>query len=113
MRDQARAPLAWVATDEDGEIEAMSSAAGELFALNAAGARGQNLFLFFPTSVRAMAIDAEHASIGWPNDRTVTLEPLSRRSLSVHYRVSASLGGGAARLNWFFDVDPAAAPQVH
>jgi len=113
MREQAGAQLVWVATDEDGEIEAMSSAAGELLGLNSAGARGQNLFLFFPSSVKAMARDAESASIGWPSDRTVTLEPLTRRSVSVHYRVCANLGDGVARLNWFFDVDRAATPQVH
>jgi hypothetical protein len=43
----------------------------------------------------------------------VTLEPLTRRSVSVHYRVSANLGAGVARLNWFFDVDATAARPVH
>jgi len=113
MREQPGAKLVWVATDEEGEIEAMSPAAGDLLGLNAADARGQNLFLFFPTSIKAMAIDAEHASIGWPNGRTVTLEPLTRRSLSVRYRVSANLGDRVPRLTWFFDVDPAASRHVH
>ena len=113
MREQASVPLVWIATDEDGEIEAMSSAAGELLGLSSAGGRGQNLFLFFPSSVRAMALDAESASIGWPNGRTVTLEPLARRSVDVHYRVSASLGNGVARLTWFFDIDAASPRNVH
>src|SRR5262245_37915730 len=105
--------LVWIATDEDGEIEAISSAAGELLGLTSVAARGQNLFLFFPNCIRAMALDAEIACTGWRNGRTVTREPLTRQARNVRYRVSANLGGGAVRLNWFFDVDAAASRQVH
>jgi hypothetical protein len=105
MREQRRAELVWVTTDEDGEIEALSPTAGELLGLRGMRARGQNLFLFFPMSVRAMALDAETACSGWPNGRTVLLEPLTRQSLNVRYLVSADTGTGTLRLNWFFDVD--------
>jgi len=107
MRDQRQAELVWITTDEDGEIEALSSTAGELLGLGGVRARGQNLFLFFPTSVRAMALDAETACTGWPNGRTVTLEPLTRQSRNVRYLVSADTATGTVRLNWFFDVDGA------
>ena len=61
-----------------------------------------------------MVLDAVKASTGWPNGRTVTLEPLTRQSLIVHYLVSANFGAGLTQLNWFFDVDAAAgARQVH
>jgi hypothetical protein len=113
MKEHVGAKLVWVSTDQDGEIEALSPSAGDLLGLSSAAARGQNLFLFFPSSVKAMALDAEFACTGWPNGRTVTLEPLTRRSLNVRYRVCANLGDGAARLNWFFDVDAAASRQVH
>jgi hypothetical protein len=43
-----------------------------------------------------MLLDAEIACTGWPNGRTVTLEPLTRRSLSVRYLVSANVGGATA-----------------
>jgi PAS domain-containing protein len=110
MKERTDGPLVWITTDEDGEIETMSATAGELFGLSAARARGHNLFLFFPTSVRAMALDAEVACTGWPNGRTVTLEPLTRRSLTVRYLVTANVGSGVVRLNWFFDVEAAARP---
>jgi hypothetical protein len=113
MKEQPDAKLVWITTDEAGEIEAMSPTAGELLGLNSARARGQNLFLFFPSSVRAMALDAVNACTGWPNGRTVTLEPLTRQSLSVRYLVSANVGTGLVRLNWFFDVDAAGARHVH
>ncbi|HEY7173019.1 MAG TPA: PAS domain-containing protein [Vicinamibacterales bacterium] len=113
MNEQSRTNLVWITTDQDGEIEAMSSQAGDLLGLSSARARGQNLFLFFPGAVRAMVLDAEIACTGWPNGRTVTLEPLTRRSVSIRYLVTANVGAGLLHLNWFFDVDPAAASQVH
>lgn len=112
MKERIGAEPVWITTDQEGEIETMSSAAGELLGLSAARARGQNLFLFFPGSWRAMVLDAEIACTGWPNGRTVTLEPLTRQSLSVRYLVSANIGAGARRLSWFFDV-AAAARQGH
>jgi hypothetical protein len=112
MKEQSGDQLVWITTDEDGEIEAMSSQAGELLGLSSARARGQNLFLFFPNAVRAMVLDAEIACTGWPNGRTVTLEPLTRGSMSIRYLVSANVGAGLIRLNWFFDID-AAARQGH
>jgi hypothetical protein len=108
MKEQSGAKLVWITTDEDGEIETMSAKAGELLGLSSARARGQNLFLFFPGNVRAMALDAEIACTGWPNGRIVTLEPLTRGSLSIRYLVSANVGAGLVRLNWFFDVEAAA-----
>jgi hypothetical protein len=108
MKERTGSALVWITTDEDGEIETMSSTAGELLGLSAARARGQNLFLFFPSSVRAMVLDAEIACTGWPNGRTVMLEPLTRRSVSVRYLVSANVGPGMVRLNWFFDLEPSA-----
>jgi PAS domain-containing protein len=112
MKEHISAEPVWITTSEDGEIETMSPAAGELLGLSSARARGQNLFLFFPESVRAMVLDAEIACTGWPNGRTVTLEPLTRQSLNVRYLVSANVGAGVVRLNWFFDV-AAAARQGH
>jgi PAS domain-containing protein len=108
MKERTGTELVWITTDEDGEIETMSAAAGELLGLSSARARGQNLFLFFPSSVRAMVLDAEIACTGWPNGRTVTLEPLTRGSVSVRYLVSAHLEPGVVRLNWFFDLETAA-----
>jgi hypothetical protein len=33
--------------------------------------------------------------------------------VSIRYLVTANVGAGLLHLNWFFDVDPAAASQVH
>ena len=96
--------LLWIRTNTDGDIEELSCSARRL--LGSHCGPGQNLYLFFPANMRAMARDAEVASTGWPNVRTTVLEPLGRKPLAVRYVVSASDDGTAVLLNWFFHLEP-------
>lgn len=65
MINRDRDELAWIRTDIDGEIDALSSAAERL--LGVSGLRGHNLFMFFSRDSISVERDARMARTGWPN----------------------------------------------
>lgn len=99
MINRDRDELAWIRTDIDGEIDALSSAAERL--LGVSGLRGHNLFMFFSRDSISVERDARMARTGWPNLGTAVLEPVARRALTIRYFVTAGAGSAGAVLYWF------------
>jgi hypothetical protein len=77
---------AWILTDAGGRMRAMSSGFDALLGAPRLR-RGDDLASRFPSRRRALLFDMEVALTGWPAERTIVLETISRRPAAVRYRV--------------------------
>jgi hypothetical protein len=100
VHQAARRPV-WVCTNSAGEIDAISPGAADFFG---GGARGRNLFSFFPFQASGMSFDMAVALVGWPGRSTAILELSARQSFLVEYDVCVSPTTDLRRLRWTFTV---------
>lgn len=90
---------AWIITDPQGRIQAISSGAHAVLGLPRLG-RGDHLPTRFATVSKALLSDMEVALTGWPTERTIVLVEISRRPVAVSYRVSRKLSCEDNSLFW-------------
>lgn len=90
---------AWIITDPQGRIQAISSGAHEVLGLPRLG-RGDHLPTRFAAVSKALLADMEVALTGWPTERTVILIEISRRPVAFSYRVSRKLPSDDNSLFW-------------
>jgi len=92
---------AWMLTDPNGRIRAISPGVHGLLGAPRLE-RGDDLPSCFPARRRALLFDMEVALTGWPTERTIVLEAMSRRPCTVRYRVSRWLSTDAIGLFWIW-----------
>ena len=90
---------AWILTDARGRIQAISSAAHEVLGTPRLS-RGDHLPSRFASLKKALLFDMEVALTGWPTERTLVLEEISRRPVAVRYRVSRKCSTEDVGLFW-------------
>lgn len=91
--------VAWVRTDAQGRIQAISEAAHELLGSPRLG-KGDDLPSRFAALTKALRFDMEVALTGWPAERTIVLAELTRRPVALRYRVSRNCSDDHVGLFW-------------
>ncbi len=93
----------WILTDIYGRVQAISSEARAALGAPPIG-RGDDLVKRFHSRRKALMFDMEVALTGWPTERTIMVGAISRRPLTVRYRVSRWWSTEEIGLFWLFNV---------
>jgi hypothetical protein len=95
---------AYVITDPDGRIQAVSRGGRDLLHIPGA-TKGVSLLRYFPDHRKALLWDITIARGGWATGRRLRLGASSRDLVTIHYRVSRIPRNG--NLFWEFKRDAA------
>jgi hypothetical protein len=78
---------AYVITDPNGRIQAVSRGGRELLHMPMA-TKGRSLLRYFPEHRKALAFDITVARSGWATERTLRFGPASLDAITIRYRIS-------------------------